>query len=252
MNHSSARALFQRFAGHFARRADAWLAVGLLVAGVYFFSGYFTRVRFDLERIEVRVEPGRIIVTGLYHYANLSKLPAVLTLQVPFPVDDAHPSPGIYALAETSADGRALKQIRSVDRKGQVTIRLIFRPGEAKWLRLTYVQPSHVPKGRYILTTTRAWRRALARGEYVIRLPEDMELISSNYPVALTAVAGPGRAYGFSATDFLPDRDWEFSWASHPAREQPSTKEVVHEAEGPRCLHAGLVPIVGPAGGVRQ
>jgi hypothetical protein len=252
MNHMTARTLVCSFAGHFAPRADAWLAGGLIVAGVYFFSGYFTPVRFDRERIEIRVEPDRIIVTGLYHYVNPSRLPAVLSLRVPFPADDEHPSPGVYALSEASADGRVLKQIRSVDRDGKVSFRLIFRPGEGKWVRLSYVQPTRVPNGRYILKTTHAWRRPLAQGEYVIRLPRGLELASSNYPVALTPPAGPWRVYGFSATDFLPDRDWEFSWDGHRAMEQSSPKEVVRETQRTRRLHAGMVPVVRPAGSIRQ
>lgn len=246
MNHPAARTLARRVTRHFARRTDAWLAGSLIVAAIYFFSGYFTSVRFDRERIVVRVEPGRVIVTGLYHYTNVSELPAVLTLRIPFPVDDAHPTPSVYGLSEASADGRVLQQLRSVDRKGKVTLRLLFRPGENKWIRLDYVQPSRVPRGRYILETTRAWRRALARGEYMIRLPRDAELTSSNYPVALTPDSGPGKAYGFSATDFFPERDWEFSWESQP------TKEVVRETQGPRRLHAGMVSDVGPTTSVRQ
>ncbi|MBZ5565290.1 MAG: hypothetical protein LAP13_23075 [Acidobacteriia bacterium] len=236
----------------FARGADLWLAGGLIVFGVYFFSGYFTSVLFDRERIEIRVEPGRIIVAGLYHYLNSSRLPAVLSLRVPFPVDGEHPPPGIYTLSEARADGRVLRQIRSVDRDGKVAFRLIFRPGEGKWVRLSYVQPTRVPNGRYILKTTRAWRHPLAQGEYVLRLPRELELAFSNYPLALTPPARPWKVYGFSAVNFWPDRDWEFSWGGHAAMAQPSSKEVVCEAQRTRRLPAGMVPIVRPAGSIRQ
>jgi hypothetical protein len=236
-----------------SRKGDeAWIAGGLIFAGVYFFSGYFTPVRFDRERIEIRVEPDRIFVTGLYHYLNSSRLPAVLSLRVPFPVDDDHTSPSVYALSEASADGRVLKQIRSVDRDGKVTFRLIFRPGEGKWVRLSYLQPTRVLNGRYILKTTHAWRRPIAQGEYVIRLPRELELASSNYPVALTPPAGPWTVYGFAATDFLPDRDWELGWDGHPTREQPAARGGFHETQSARRLHAGMVPVVRPAGSIRQ
>ncbi len=246
------RSLGRVLARHITRRADLWFAGGLIVAGVYFFSGYFTSVRFDRERIEIRVEPDRIIVTGLYHYLNSSRLPAVLSLRVPFPVDDEHPQPGVYTLSEARADGRVLRQIRSVNRDGKVALRLIFRPGEGKWVRLSYVQPTRVPNGRYILKTTRAWRHPLALGEYILRLPREMELVSSNYSLTLTPPARPWKVYGFSAVNFWPDRDWEFSWGGHAAMAQPSSKEVVCEAQRTRRLPAGMVPIVRPASSLRQ
>ncbi len=246
------RALGRPVIGYIARRGNAWLAAGLVMVGVYFFSGFFTPVRFDRERIEIRLEPDRIIVTGLYHYENSLQLPTVLSLRVPFPLDCEHPAPAIYTLSEASADGRVLRQIQDVNDNGKILFRLLFRPGEKKWVRLTYVQPTRVSSGRYILKTTQAWHRVLARGEYVLRLPREMTLNYSNFPVAPIPSAGPWKTYGFSAINFLPDRDWEFSWNEHSANLPLSRKEVVREAQLTRRLPPGMARVVGPAGSVRQ
>lgn len=194
------------------RYSDLSLAAIIATAGVVFFSGHFTTVRFDRERIEVQIERGRIHVKGLYHYTNASGLPAVLTLGVPFPVDSNHPQPEWFALYESGEDGRAGAEIVPVVRGSDVSFRLIFRPYEAKWILLEYSQPSHVPRGRYLLTTTRPWRRPIERADYVLRIPHESSLLSSNYPVTSEPAAAGWQAFTFSKTDFFPDRDWEFAW----------------------------------------
>lgn len=207
--------------------SDLWLATIIAAAGVYFFSGYFTTVRFDQERIEVKVGRGRILVTGLYHYTNASALPAVLTLKVPFPVDENHPKPDWYGIFESTEDGGTRDGILPAVRGSDVTIRLFFRPREAKWIRLDYGQRARTPLGRYLLTTTRAWRRPIAHAEFLLRLPRDFELGESNYPVNTRALNGPWKTYSFSKSNFLPAVDWEFSW------HEPSVEAAMCGGEWP-------------------
>lgn len=204
----------ERFRGFVARNTDLFLAVGIAAGAVYFFSGYFTPVRFDRERIEVLVKRGQIHVRGLYHYANTSRLPAVLTLRVPFPVDSDHPQPERFALCDSSEDGREGAEIVPAVRAGDVSFRLLFRPREVKWVRLDYVQPSRVNRGRYLLTTTKPWRRPIDRADFVLRLPEQLDLSSSNFPVQPSSSADNGKTFVFSRTDFYPDQDWIFAWAA--------------------------------------
>lgn len=199
----------------FVRTGDYWVAAILAAGAVYFFSGRFTTVRFDQERIEVELSKARIHVRAFYHYTNSSALPAVLTLQVPFPVDRNHPEPDGYSLYESTADGRALASLAPIVRGG-VYFRLLFRPRGSKWIRLDYQQRAETTDGRYLLTTTRAWRHPIAKADYVLRLAPGLELSSSNYVVQPESWAGPGRAYGFSKTDFYPNQDWAFSWTELP------------------------------------
>lgn len=220
----------ERFWNAAARRvaasADVWLAVFLAGTGIYFFSGQFTPVRFDQERIAVEVERGRLRVTGLYHYHNRSRLPAWLTLGVPFPVDADHPAPDDFFLSEAGEDGRSLAPLPSVRRGDEGRLRLFFRPGEGKWIRLDYSQASGVPAGRYLLTTTRAWRRPIAQASFSLRLPPGVELVTSNYALTPSLEAGPGRTYTFSRTEFYPDADWRFAW-QEPGSAVASSREVL-------------------------
>lgn len=208
-------------ASHF----ELWLVVGLVGVAVYFLSGQFTSVRFDRERIEIWAAPGQLQVTGLYHYQNESRLPAVLTLSVPFPVDAEHGPPSTFSLSEVGPVGTP-REIAPAIRGGRASFRLIFRPGEDKWVRLDYVQATRSQRGRYILTTTRAWRRSLERGQYVLHLRRGLTLSFSNYALDAAAPDEP-RTYFFSRTNFYPDRDWEFSW------DEPGTGALVARGGGP-------------------
>lgn len=205
-----------------AGSSELWLAAGLLMAGLYFFSGRFTPVRFDQERIQVRVARGRLQVTGLYHYTNPSRLPAVLTLAVPFPVDAAHPRPEFFSLSEADEDGRARTDVLPSLRGEEVRIRLFFRPGEAKWIRLDYDQPARVSRGRYLLTTTRAWRRPIDHAVFTLRLSRGIRLGASNYPLAPLPVSTHEQVYSFSRNHFYPDRDWDFVWEEAPPARAPA------------------------------
>ena len=92
-----------------AHGGDVIGACALAASAIYFLSGRFTTVRFDQERIDVEVKEGLIHVHGLYHYRNTSRLPAVLTLGIPFPVDHDHPAPEVWTLAEVHEDGRLVR-----------------------------------------------------------------------------------------------------------------------------------------------
>ena len=193
------------------RNAALGLAVALTGAAVYFFSGSFTTVRFDRERIEVEVEHSTIRVVGHYRYVNESALPAVLRLRVPFPIDPEHPQPTAVILSEAAEDGRMLRIVSPSVRGEDVTCRLVFMPGEAKWLRLSYLQSTRVSAGRYILTTTRAWRYPMKQADYTLNLPPGFSLVSSSYALT-TLTADRWKTYGFSRADFYPEHDWEFAW----------------------------------------
>jgi len=191
------------------RYSDVFLAMALTAVAVYVGCDVFPQVRFDRERIEIWAAPQQIQVSGLYHYANPSRLPAFLSLGLPFAVDGDHPRPSIYAIAEVTADGRVVEQVPPTVRRGKVGFRIFLMPHGDKWIRVDYMQGARAPRGRYILTTTRQWHRPLEQGEYILHLAPGIELSASNY---LLAATGGANTYSFSKTDFYPSEDWDFAW----------------------------------------
>lgn len=196
-----------------ASARELCLAALVLAAAIFLFSGWFTPVRFDRERIDVWAAPGQIQVVGLYHYRNSAPVPTLLTLGVPFPIDAEHPRPQTVLLEEVGLDGRASRSIETRRSGDELRFRLFFRAREEKSVRLMYVQPARVPRGTYILRTTRAWRRPLEHGEYELHLSPRLQFHHSNYAVT----ASSADSYSFTRTDFYPDADWRFAWREVPA-----------------------------------
>jgi hypothetical protein len=197
------------------------LALAVAAAVTVILGGWFTPVRFDEEQIEIAVRPGELHVTGLYAYTNASPLPALLTLRVPFPIDARHPRPHGVAGAEAGESMSVWHPLTFDPRGEDLACRLLFAPGERKWVRLEYLQEAREPSGRYILTTTRAWGRALARADFRVSLTAGVELAWSSYELdRLPAPAGEQR-FGFSRRGFMPDRDWIFGWRPSIAGHAP-------------------------------
>jgi len=187
--------------------------LALMLIGLALYAGcdVFPRVRFDRERIEVWIVPQQIHVSGLYHYSNPSSLPELLSLGVPFPVDAQHAAPSTYLIATSTADGRIVEPVRAQLRWGKVGFRVVLPPHEERWVRVDYVQGTRIPRGTYILTTTREWHRSLERGDYTLHLRDGLELASTNYQPEIAAT-GEKNTYSFSRTDFYPSEDWNFAW----------------------------------------
>ncbi len=214
--------MLQARSGIVRNRSDICLGAILAIAAVYFFSGCFTSVRFEREWISVSVEHRRVRVSGLYQYTNRSALPAVLTLGIPFPIDAKHPAPDWVVLAEATREGRAIQELPASGDVEDLRLRLLFRPGESKWIRLEYQQQVHVSNGRYLLATTRAWRRPIAEADFSLRLAAPLELAESNYLLQRLPATGNGTTYSFRAEDFFPRCDWEFAWReAHAAAPLP-------------------------------
>ena len=205
----------QARSGLLRRYSDLLLAALLVLLAVYLNFNLYPPVRFDYERIEVWAFPGQIQVSGLYHYRNSSPLPRSFSMGLPFPVDATHGSPSSFSISESNQQGTSLEEITPAVYHGDVTFRLWFGPGEDRWVRVDYVQGARVSGGRYILLTTREWRRPLDRGDYVLHLAPGLLLSRSNYELR----PGPphGGTYYFSRNDFYPAEDWEFTWREQPA-----------------------------------
>jgi hypothetical protein len=191
------------------RHRDLVCALILILLAVFVGTDLFSALRFDQERIEVWAVEGQIQVRGLYHYENRTILPVSFSLGLPFPIDSSHPEPSTFSVTETDATGTS-EPIRVRTYRGDNVFRLIFWPKQARWIQVDYVLGSRTGSGRYILKTTRQWKRALDRGEYILHLGKGLTLISSTYQLKPDPLGNPD--YSFSRVNFYPAEDWEFAW----------------------------------------
>jgi hypothetical protein len=192
-----------------ACRCLQWLKAACLLAGssllLALAGGIVPLVRFAGEDITVTVQPGRVQVEGLYYYRNPWPFQVVQGVSVPFPVDTDHPPPIQVAI---TLDQRCRAQLRQGFLFGKQRLELRLGPGQTACLRVRYCQAAPICEARYILKTTRPWRRPIEHGTYRL-IPVDARIVQSNY--ALTATREGFRQ--FQRTQFMPTEDWHFSWS---------------------------------------
>ena len=119
---------------------------------------------------------------------------------------------------------------------GRHRFELAFAANERIRVRLCYEQHCPDNDARYILRTTRAWRRPLHVGKYRL-VPHGVNIVASNYALEPRPETGRG-ALGFDREDFWPEQDWQFTWEVGPLkRNSDSTQKWSTGALGARHLY---------------
>lgn len=168
-----------------------------------FALGLIPIVRFDSEQIFVYVHPTHLVVVGEYDYRNILPLPVGQALACPFSTDDTHSLPEVCVVEDLSSR----KPLVSYDLPASRGFMVPFFPFEKKTIRVTYSQRCEFPNGKYILLTTRPWGNPLKHGKYTI-IECDTKIVGSNYALSSNDCG----FLSFERSDFMPDRDWSFSW----------------------------------------
>jgi len=176
----------------------------LVIAAILpFASGVIPTVHFTSERIDVHVYPDDIQVDGYYFYKNPFPFPVVQGFAIPFPVDKDHPEPLEVRVERLTPEK---EDIRLRHGFGNPGFEVSFSAHEEVEIGVSYRQKSEGMNATYILKTTQPWGRPLESGVYTL-YPHGVMIESSSYPLNL-----PGKALGFHATGFMPDKDWYFTW----------------------------------------
>ena len=171
-------------------------------------AGFLPIVHFVRERIDIAVYPDEVRVVGRYVYRNPWPLPVVQGLSIPLPVDATHPAPTELAATRLFSAAGPIP-LRSI--LGRTTLELRFRAHEEVQIVVQYRQDAPTGDARYLLTTTRPWRRPLEHAVYALTL-HDVHLAHSNYALRPDAQG----AFEFDRTDFMPPEDWKFQWEVRP------------------------------------
>ena len=88
--------------------------------------------------------------------------------------------------------------------------------GDTLEVRTVYRQSLLACYARYIVVTTRAWRRPLKKARFEVFLPEGVSPVRFSFPFELQA-SGERAFYMYETTDFMPDRDITIEWAAEGA-----------------------------------
>ncbi len=167
-------------------------------------SGFIPLAQFTEETIRLHVYARHIELDGIYIYRNPHPYPIMQGFSIPLPIDEAHPEPVEITASRLDPEKRPLSLQYLW---GRHRFHLIFRPYEEIRVRVRYHQEAPDQSGRYLLTTTKPWRRGLDVGKYCI-VPHGVRIYDSNYSCEPTE----NGTLMFARQQFMPDKDWIFWW----------------------------------------
>jgi hypothetical protein len=173
-----------------------------------FLAGLLPIVHFVRERIDIAVYPEEVRVEGLYVYRNPWPFPVVQGFSVPLPVDATHPMPIYLTVTRLAPDALPIP-VRNI--LGRDSFELRFRAYEEVRVVVRYRQLAPSRDARYLLLTTRPWRRPLEHAVYTLT-PHGVDLAGSNYGLQ----SDTRGVLAFERTNFMPPDDWRFWWEVRP------------------------------------
>lgn len=169
------------------------------------------RTQFLSEEITFTVNPeGVVHVSADYVFHNPRKGKYNQPIIYPFPGDSDLQAPQNPVVQVVSETGREPLKVALEDHQWKFNL-----PLEAQTINILHVEYDQVATAErftYILTSTKSWEQPLQSALFVIRLPEGCKLSSSSYECQPETASSGGYAYTIYRSNFLPEKDLEFSW----------------------------------------
>lgn len=165
-------------------------------------------IHFLREEIDVQVLGDSCIVTGTYHFRNVTGERVAQELFYPFPGRNDLPPPArVEATNLTTGERVALTRVA----QGDVFTVVLPPRGEFAY-QVRYVQATPLAHMIYLLTSTRHWNRPLERAEYSIVVPSQYTLTSLSIPADTTFSSPAGHTYRATKVNFMPIQDLVLHW----------------------------------------
>jgi hypothetical protein len=164
------------------------------------------KLDFLKEEITILISRDEVVVEGIYYFQ--SNLRTNVSFYYPFPVDSLHDYPYEISIEELDTGNVSFKRIN----KG-IIFNLYFDANETKVVSISYAQKIKANNAKYILTTTKAWKKGLKEAEFCIIVPKTLKNISISYQPDEIHEEGNETRYIIRKEDFMPEKDINISWA---------------------------------------
>lgn len=179
-----------------------WLALLLLLGAACRRAEPVGPVHFAREEVWMDVRPGVLAVSATYHFTCTAKEPVGAVVSYPFPVDSLNLYPDSIVIP-----GHAFTRNDTA-----VTFMMHFAPGREDSFSAWYRQPLRSNSARYIVTSTRKWRRPIDRASFRLSVPARFCGVTLSFEPDSVVIVGSTRNYYFTRTRFWPDRDVVVEW----------------------------------------
>jgi len=161
-------------------------------------------VRFCREEVALDVQPGWLRVSANYHFLNPTGQPVTAMMLYPFPLDSNSAWPD-----SISIPGHRFRLADS-----GVTFLMRLRPGAEDSFQASYRQPLRGNSCRYIVTSTKKWRRPIDLARFKVVVPRDLPDVNLNYEPDSITRTDSAVVYWFARQKFYPDKDVVVTWAA--------------------------------------
>lgn len=162
-------------------------------------------LEFYKENITIAVSKNNTVVNGLYYFTCNEQTD--VSLFYPFPVDSSHEYP--YAINVKELD-KGNVPFRAVN--NGIIFNLSLDADETKVVNISYTQTITTNNTKYILTTTKTWKKGLTEAEYVINVPKSLKNLHISYQPDEIHEEGTTTIYIIKKENFMPTKDINISW----------------------------------------
>ena len=168
-------------------------------------------VVFEAEVVQIFVEPDSLRIEGHYFLRGSGDREQLVLLSYPYPQDPLLAGARTLTL-EVMTEGASfpLNFSERADGSG-VRWWIPVSPGRPVQVYTVYRQARLESFARYIITTTQAWPRPLARARFEIYLPEGAHPVEFSHAFH-PGEGGAGRCWVYEETEFWPERDISVRW----------------------------------------
>lgn len=161
-------------------------------------------VSFCREEVALDVRPGLLRVSANYHFFSSATQPLTGLMLYPFPLDSGHAWPDSIVIPG--------HRFRLAD--SGVTFLMKFPPRAEDSFQAFYRQPLLGNAARYIVTSTRKWKRPIDLARFRISVPADLPGVQLNYQPDSITRADSVITFWFARRRFYPDSDVVVTWAA--------------------------------------
>lgn len=109
-------------------------------------------------------------------------------------------------------DNKALSYINKAD--SGIFFHLYIPAGDSAKIKIYYRQIHYGNYVKYILTTTRTWKKPLKTARYLVMVDKDINITSFSWPPRETIPFEVKTLYQWSLVDFMPDKDFEIRFTT--------------------------------------
>jgi len=163
------------------------------------------KIEFVSEDITFEIRDDTFFVNGTYYFKNIADSCTKTTISYPFPQDKYLEYAEKFELyTDTNTTKYSIIDISKE--------RIVFVSEHCNYnlffFNIKYRQKLLKDSAKYILTTTRNWKKALQIAEYKLIIPNDMEITFFSYPPDSELLYKDKKIYIWQKPNFYPDNDF--------------------------------------------